>query len=132
MMNRGFRNNNPFNLRRTGIEWRGKVSFLDSTDKEFEQFENMSYGIRAGLINLATQCRRYKGDIKEIISHYAPESDGNCTSLYIKRVVSAVGKSRIENHGDFFRMACEICRIESFYYLLPDCVGFDINKLRIL
>ena len=53
---RGKRNNNPFNIiKNTSNAWLGKVPSDLSNDSKFEQFLDIKYGIRAGLILL----RRY-------------------------------------------------------------------------
>ena len=43
---RGIRNNNPLNIRK-GNNWQGEIS--PQSDKEFEQFESMTMGVRAGM-----------------------------------------------------------------------------------
>ena len=51
---RGYRNNNPLNLRISSNKWKGKVPASQNTDGAFEQFETMAYGFRAALKNLQT------------------------------------------------------------------------------
>lgn len=80
---RGIRNNNPLNIR-IGNMWIGEV--LDPTDKEFEQFISMAYGIRAGFKLLYRYINRYNlRTIEDIISRWAPRSE-NYTSNYILNV----------------------------------------------
>lgn len=80
---RGIRNNNPLNIR-IGNVWLGEVK--KPTDKSFEQFISMEYGIRAGFIILRRYIRRYGIDtIAEIISRWAPSSENN-TKAYISAV----------------------------------------------
>ena len=80
---RGIRNNNPLNIR-IGNVWLGEVD--NPTDRSFEQFKQMEYGIRAGFVIMRRYIRRYGLDtIPEIVSRWAPANENN-TTAYIKRV----------------------------------------------
>lgn len=80
---RGIRNNNPLNIR-VGNSWRGEV--LHSTDKYFEQFQTMEYGIRAGFFILKRYIKHYgRNTIRKIISAWAPANENN-TASYIQTV----------------------------------------------
>lgn len=80
---RGIRNNNPLNIR-VGNSWRGEVSH--STDKSFEQFQTMEYGIRAGFVILKRYINHYgRNTIRKIISAWAPYNENN-TEVYIQTV----------------------------------------------
>lgn len=93
MLTRGIRNNNPLNIR-IGNEWKGEVDF--PTDKEFEQFTSMLWGLRAGFILLRRYiCRYHLDTISEIISRWAPSSENN-TRAYINTVCERVGCSAHE------------------------------------
>lgn len=82
---RGIRNNNPLNIR-IGNVWLGEVKH--PTDKSFEQFISMEYGIRAGFVILRRYIRRYGiNTIAEIVSRWAPSSENN-TKAYISAVTS--------------------------------------------
>lgn len=82
---RGIRNNNPLNIR-IGNVWLGEVK--KPTDKSFEQFISMEYGIRAGFVILRRYIRRYGIDtIAEIVSRWAPSSENN-TKAYIAAVAN--------------------------------------------
>ena len=88
---RGIRNNNPLNIR-IGNNWQGEVS--KPTDKQFEQFVSMEYGVRAAFIIIRNYIKRYKlNTIEKICSRWAPSSENN-TSNYIKTVVLMSGLSR--------------------------------------
>lgn len=81
---RGIRNNNPLNIR-IGNVWLGEVDI--PTDRSFEQFKQMEYGIRAGFVIMRRYIRRYGLDtIPEIVSRWAPANENN-TTAYIKRVI---------------------------------------------
>lgn len=93
MLPRGIRNNNPLNIR-VGSKWKGEVE--NPTDRDFEQFTSMLYGLRAGFIILRRYIERYHIDtIQEIISRWAPASE-NATHEYISRVCERVGISAHE------------------------------------
>jgi len=88
MLPRGIRNNNPLNIR-IGNKWLGEVE--DPTDKDFEQFTCMHYGLRAGFMLLKRYIKRYHlANITEIVSRWAPASENN-TRAYIKFVAERSG-----------------------------------------
>lgn len=90
---RGIRNNNPLNIR-IGNSWQGKVE--NPTDKTFEQFTQMEYGLRAGFYLLRRYISRYHlNTISDIIKRWAPANENN-TENYIKRVSLEVGLSPYE------------------------------------
>lgn len=85
---RGIRNNNPLNIR-IGNVWLGEVD--NPTDRSFEQFKQMEYGIRAGFVILRRYIRRYGRDtIAEIVSAWAPANENN-TQAYINSVSMKMG-----------------------------------------
>lgn len=80
-MTRGIINNNPLNIRR-GSRWIGLKSI--QLDKSFCQFESDIYGIRAALVCLRTYHYKYRcNTLREVISRWAPASDGNNVNNYI-------------------------------------------------
>lgn len=90
---RGIRNNNPLNIRK-GNSWQGEKS--PQTDNEFEQFESMTMGVRAGLKILRNYITGYDGHrqpidtIEKVITRWAPPSE-NDTRKYIDRVSALTG-----------------------------------------
>lgn len=83
MTPRGIRNNNPLNIR-IGNAWLGEVPI--PTDKEFEQFTSLRWGLRAGFLLLKRYINRYHlNSIRLIVSRWAPSSENN-TDAYIKLV----------------------------------------------
>lgn len=90
---RGIRNNNPLNIR-VGNNWKGERKV--QTDKSFEQFETMEYGIRAGFIILRKYISGYNGitkpfnTIEKIIRRWAPPTE-NATQRYIDFVAKDMG-----------------------------------------
>lgn len=131
MSTRGIRNNNPANIRR-GCTWKGLVE--KQTDREFCQFVTMTWGVRALLVTLRTYVvKHHLHTVREIITRWAPPSDGNNTEKYIEFVEKAVSKidSSITlslEEMDFYK-ACQhsecilylwakaMCKIESGYNL---------------
>lgn len=78
---RGIRNNNPLNIRK-GNDWRGERH--PQSDRDFEEFENLEMGLRAGFIIM----RRYLNmrppvnTVRKIIQRWAPASE-NDTERYV-------------------------------------------------
>lgn len=95
---RGIRNNNPLNIRK-GNNWKGEVK--DQTDRSFEQFVSMEYGIRAGFKILRNYITGFNGlatkinTIEGIIRRWAPPRE-NDTESYIKKVVQLTGIPRTQ------------------------------------
>lgn len=88
MSTRGIRNNNPANIR-LGCNWKGLAE--KQTDREFCQFVTMTWGVRALLVTLRTYVvRHHLHTVREIITRWAPPSDGNNTEKYIEFVEKAV------------------------------------------
>lgn len=88
MHSRGFRNNNPGNLK-AGIPWLG-VTGVDP--KGFAIFETMEYGVRALAKDLQAKMARGLDTIREILYVYAPPSE-NPTENYVARVSEWMGVS---------------------------------------
>ncbi|MBQ7531863.1 MAG: hypothetical protein IJT12_09180 [Paludibacteraceae bacterium] len=85
---RGYRNNNPLNIRRTQYAhlWKGVKPLREHTDKEFLQFKEMAYGFRAAFCVLRTYIGDYKlKTIDAILRRWAPENE-NDTEGYIRLV----------------------------------------------
>lgn len=95
---RGFRNNNPLNIR-IGNVWLGERK--NPTDPSFEQFVSMEYGIRAAFVLFRRYIVHYKRTtIPAIISAWAPSNENN-TQKYIDVVVGVSGISP-DTELDFF------------------------------
>ena len=96
---RGIRNNNPFNLRRTAIKWAGKTQ---GTDKEFETFETIEQGIRAGIIDIVGDIVKDKQDtLNSLFAKFAPpfENDTNAYINYISKVTGAAPTDKLAPGG---------------------------------
>lgn len=88
--NAPLKNNNPGNIRGGG-SWQGLIG-VDSNG--FNIFDSAANGLRALFINLInSQVNHGRDTITQIISAWAPPSDNNPTSAYIKNVANAAGVS---------------------------------------
>lgn len=84
---RGYRNNNPLNIRISSNNWKGEIK--PSTDGSFCQFITMAHGFRAAMVCIRTYIRKYNlRTIEEIIGRWAPWGDGNNPTRYTQRVVN--------------------------------------------
>lgn len=80
---RGIRNNNPLNIRK-GARWLGLRYY--ATDKEYCEFQTMSYGFRAAFRTLITYYTKYDcKTLVKIIDRWAPPQE-NDTFSYINNV----------------------------------------------
>ena len=86
---RGYRNNNPGNIRINGDLFQGEIR--PSKDKSFKQFETMAYGYRAIFRILRNYYNNYNLDtIRKMIGRWAPENE-NDTEAYVKAVSGYAG-----------------------------------------
>lgn len=88
---RGIRNNNPGNLVKTTIPWKGKVAHPQNTDGHFEQFLTAEHGIRAMFIDIKGDIKKGQNTVTKLITAYAPKFENN-TAAYIAVVTKAIGK----------------------------------------
>ena len=81
---RGYRNNNPGNIRRSKDPWQGLAT--QQTDPEFFQFTSPAYGYRALIKTLQTYRRKHGlQSIRDMIGRWAPASE-NDTAAYVRAV----------------------------------------------
>lgn len=85
-VSRGIRNNNPGNIERTKVRWKGMAA--DQPDPRFITFNAPEWGIRAIARILLGDWREGQNTIASLISEWAPEHE-NDTKAYI----AAVGKA---------------------------------------
>ena len=89
MRTRGYRNNNPGNIRRNADRFQGEI--YPSRDLSFKQFETMIYGYRAIMCTLRTYQRKYHlFTIRGMIRRWAPPQENNVTK-YIYTVAHRMG-----------------------------------------
>lgn len=121
---RGIRNNNPLNIR-IGNTWLGEVS--ENTDKQFEQFVHIKYGLRAGFVLLRRYIKHYKLDtVNEIISRWAPNNENN-TATYINRVCVLTGFEKNTplkfEQETMMKLVAAMCKVEN---------GVEVDQKYIL
>lgn len=114
---RGIRNNNPLNIRK-GNNWKGERKV--QTDKAFEEFETLQFGLRAGLKLIRNQISGFNGSrpkfntIGKLIKVWAPPSE-NQTLRYVDFVCQAVGKQPFDIiREDDQKLICDIARAMAF------------------
>ena len=98
-MNRGTRNNNPLNIRRSKDRWEG--ARVEQTDPAFVQFETMAYGYRAAWKTLESYWKHFHAtqqpfNVSTIITRWAPPNE-NDTKSYIHTVLRLSGLGGKEN-----------------------------------
>lgn len=143
MSTRGVRNNNPANIRR-GCNWKGLAA--RQTDREFCQFDTMTWGVRALLVTLRTYVvKHHLHTVREIITRWAPPSDGNNTEKYIEFVEKAIRDidtpiiltlQAMDFKPEFQHSECilyliarAMCKIESGYNLNYD---YYLNAIHLM
>ena len=97
-LNRGWRNNNPMNIRFVAAnKWRGKVSENRKKDRAYEEFTNVVWGWRAAFYLLMKYY--FKNKLKTprmIINKFAPPSENN-TDAYVHNVMEFMHKNGFPN-----------------------------------
>lgn len=120
---RGIKNNNPGNIVKSNTSWQGKVPLEQNTDKRFEQFISMEYGIRALMKNVITWVNRGENTIEKLIHKWAPTFENN-TKKYIEKVSKDVSLSPKEiiplNEKMLIALAISIAQMEN---------GTEANKI---
>lgn len=92
-MTRGYRNNNPLNMRHDNDKWQGEV--VPSQDAAFKQFKSMAWGYRAAF-KLLHNYQKNNGCriLSDFINRWAPPSENN-TSAYVSTVAKRAGLSDV-------------------------------------
>lgn len=122
---RGERNNNPGNIRECKIDdqWLGERATND--DKQFEEFADSVYGIRAlAKVLLAYQDKRDLHTVEELINRWAPPVENN-TSSYVQSVVKQTGFAAdqalyLRDPGVLVKLAKAIIHHENGRCIYPD------------
>lgn len=86
---RGVRNNNPGNIERTSVKWKGMAPD-QSGDPRFIVFTAPEWGLRAIARILMGDWREGQNTIASLIAEWAPPHE-NDTSSYIRAVGKAAG-----------------------------------------
>ena len=94
MNTRGFRNNNPLNIRyNKANHWIGEKR-LFKKDKDFCEFQNCGYGYRAARIVLENYIKKGFNTIDKMIARFAPNNE-NDTKAYADYVYTYSMQKRI-------------------------------------
>lgn len=90
-LSRGLRNNNPGNLIKTNLPWKGKVPHDKNPDERFEQFTSIVWGLRAMIMDVVGDITtKGQNTIRKLITKYAPAHE-NDTEAYINGVARQIG-----------------------------------------
>lgn len=128
---RGFRNNNPLNIR-IGNVWLGEVQ--NPTDPSFEQFVSMKYGLRAAFVLLRRYIRHYRRTtIPAIIGAWAPSTE-NHTTKYVEVVcgLSGIAPDAVLDYNDqesMVKLVQAMCVVENGRPLPDDKVIYEAYQL---
>jgi len=86
--------NNPGNVERT----QGWAGMLPDTgygkENRFAVFDSPQMGLRALMVDLSTKVKKQGGDLREMITRYAPPSE-NPTEKYYQYVKNKIGKNKV-------------------------------------
>lgn len=134
---RGIRNNNPLNIRK-GNNWQGENKV--QTDASFEQFESMTYGLRAGFKILKNYMSGYGGRVAplqcvaDIIGRWAPPNENN-TKAYMTSVCALTGLHPREHisfsdRNKMIALVDAMCRVECGQPVSIDLIGSAYDLLN--
>ena len=118
-MSRGLDNNNPGNIRRSRVRYKGERT--TSSDPEFRQFESIEWGYRAIFMLLYTYHLRHGcRTLRQMIDRYAPPTE-NPTSNYLRFVSerSGVGPDYVIDVTSRALMVDIVCAISQFENGVP-------------
>ena len=121
---RGIRNNNPLNIR-IGNVWLGERP--NPTDRTFEEFVTMAYGLRAAFIILRRYIKRYQlNTIAEIITRWSPDGEDK-ERAYIEVVCHRSGLTA-DTPLTYENKATMVALVEAMAYV--EC-GVPISRTQI-
>jgi hypothetical protein len=103
--------NNPGNIKKTDIKWDGEGSA--TYGKGFTTFKTPEDGIRALTKDLTSKLEEFDGDLKAMISKYAPEKDGNDVKKYLQVVQKSAGKKYRYTEADLQNIVKGFIRMEN-------------------
>ena len=124
----GLRNNNPGNLVLTNIGWLGKVPNDQNTDRHFEQFTSIEYGLRAMAMDLRTDIRKGQNTITRLVYEYAPPTE-NDTQAYIAYVEKNTGINRDQTITPDFATLKKLIRAKTTFENGAQYAGYISDKM---
>ena len=118
---RGLRNNNPGNIRQSGVKYDGEVR--PSKDKSFKQFESMAHGYRAMFVLLDAYSRKGFVTLRQMINRYAPPVE-NQTDKYLHFVAELAGVAPddvvdTKDHDTMVKIVSAMSRMENGVVAVP-------------
>ena len=126
--------NNPGNIE-IGQGYAGETG--EKYAERFAVFDSKEMGVRALARDLTTKIKRHKGDIRKIISEYAPDNENN-TEAYINFVISQLGNKNIITVDDIPALTKAVIIQENKkeiadLYLIPSVfdVGIQLSKIPL-
>jgi len=126
--------NNPGNIE-IGQGYAGETG--EKYADRFAVFDSKEMGVRALARDLTTKIKRHKGDIRKIISEYAPDNE-NDTEAYINFVTSQLGNKNIITVDDISALTKAVIIQENKkeiadLYLAPNVfnVGIQLSKIPL-
>jgi len=105
------KHNNPGNIKKTDIKWDGEGT--ETYGDGFTSFDSPEAGISAMTKDLTTKLKRHNGDLKAMISEYAPASDGNDIKKYMKVVKKTAGDKYRYTEEDIQNIVKGFIRMEN-------------------
>lgn len=125
-VNRGIRNCNPGNIRRSSNAWVGKFTSQAQCeaagrvwDTAFEVFDTMEHGVRAMGHLLTTYAQSYGiNTVDGVVDRYAPASDGNDVDSYKAEVSDYLGvapQTQIDIYSILPQITLAMCQRETGY-----------------
>lgn len=111
----GLKNNNPGNIRCSGVRYKGEVSVSGGS---FKAFETPAWGYRAVFMLLHTyRVRHGLNNLRQMIARYAPPCE-NHTDAYVEFVSRRTGIAADERIDTLSRqqmvpVVCAISRMEN-------------------
>ena len=120
--------NNPLNIRRTSVKWRGELpSHLGEGKGErgsFCHFSSLEYGLRAAFCILRTYALKHRCScVRDIVTRWAPPSE-NDTERYIRNVCLWTGFGGYQRltEAEWPALVTAMARMESGVTLDPEMV----------
>lgn len=161
-MTRGIRNKNPFNIKiDIHNNWKGKILEDKNSDGTFEQFKDITYGLRAGILLLHNYIRNGYNTVGSIISRFCPDDTLGSYINYVCQYLQKksdfppriVSKSSIDEFGcpvyeevstwspecsisfgtqPFFCMCVAMLELESNYVTTSDALRQVADSFNLL
>lgn len=107
---RGIRNNNPLNIRKSSIDWRGEI---ECSDNEFECFTTAGHGLRAAAIILHTYHHEHDvNTVRGVVERWAPPNENDTEAVYAAVSDQLEGVSRV-GPANLYRLLQALVWIEN-------------------